>query len=171
MIRASLFVIPIMLFAQPSDAPPDAAQQMAIVSMMREAALNYAGRLEDFLCTQLMKRSVDTSGSEKHYKLLETQELELGYVAHTEHYRLRSVNGKTTDLAKRVRKQYWIPGGEFGSALQGIFDPKAAATFEWDHEEPAAGMRSCVFRYRIPATSSTYEIQADQDRVKMAHHG
>src|SRR5580700_8473604 len=99
---------------------PDVAGQMAMIARMRDAAINYADRLQDFLCTQLTTRSVDTSGSGKHWKVLETQELELGYIAHKEHYRLLKVNGKTTNLEKRVKKGYFIPGGEFGTSLRKI---------------------------------------------------
>jgi hypothetical protein len=158
------FALAIPAFGQ--DGP-----QMALIAKMRDAAAGYADRLQDFLCTQLTARSIDPSGSGKHWKVLETQELELGYIAHKEHYRLLKVNGKTTDLEKRVKKGYFRPGGEFGSSLLKIFDPKAAAVFEWDHEESAAGQRTCVFRYRVPVATTTLIMTADMDHVKMAHHG
>jgi hypothetical protein len=165
-----------LAFALVLDTPgqvstPGLAEQKAMIARMRDAAVNYADRLQDFLCTQLTTRSVDTSGSGKRWKVLETRELELGYVAHKEHYRLLKVNGKTTDMEKRVKKGYFIPGGEFGSSLRKIFDPQAAAQFAWDHEESIAGKRSCVFRYRVPVATTTMVINADADHVKMAHHG
>ncbi len=142
---------------------PAASDQTAMIARMREAALKYSDRLEDFLCTEVMTRSVGQAGANTHWKLLETQELELGYIAHGEHYRLLKVNGQTTDLEKRIRKGYFRPGGEFGTALRWIFDPKAAAEFNWDHD--------CVFRYRVPEPTSTYVMRADADYVRMAHHG
>jgi len=168
--KSALLLIPVTLFAQAS-APPATAGQTALIARMRDAALNYADRLQDFLCTQFMTRTVDTSGTGKHWKLLETQELDLGYISHKEHYRLLKVNGKDRDPGKKVKKGYWIPGGEFGSSLLTIFAPKVAAQFEWDHEESSPGARSCVFRYRVPVATSDYVIQADLDHVKMAHHG
>ncbi len=156
----------------PGQVPtPDAAAQQAMIARMRDAAINYADGLQDFLCTQLTTRSADSSGAGKHWKLLETRELELGYIEHKEHYRLLSVNGKTTDPEKGVKKGYFIPHGEFGTSLRWIFDPKAAAEFEWDHEEASAGKRSCIFRYRVPVATTTYTMRADADRVKLAHHG
>lgn len=82
-MRLILFLIPAMLSAQSSS--PD---RTAFVARMREVALSYADHLQDFLCTELLTRSADQSGSGKHYKLLETQELDLGYIEHHEHYRL-----------------------------------------------------------------------------------
>jgi hypothetical protein len=70
-----------------------------------------------------------------------------------------------------VKQGHWTPGGEFGSSLLYIFAAKVAAVFEWDHEESSAGMRACVFRYCVPVATSEYIINADQDHVKMAHHG
>jgi hypothetical protein len=151
--------------------PTGSSTQKALIDQMREAAVNYADRLQDFLCTQFTTRSEDSSGFGKHWKVLETQELELGYIAHKEHYRLVKVNGKTTDPDRRIKKGYFRPGGEFGTSLQRIFNPKAAAEFEWDHEESSAGKRSCVFRYHVPLETSTLVMTADLDQVKMAHHG
>jgi hypothetical protein len=161
------FALPLFAYGQGSDA----AGHEALVARMREAAVTYADRLQDFLCTQLTTRSTDGGSSRKHWRLLETRELELGYIAHKEHYRLLKVNGKTTDLEKRIKKGYFIPQGEFGTSLMKIFDPQAAAEFEWDHEEAIDGVRTCVFRYRVPVRTTTLMMHADGDRVKVAHHG
>ena len=172
MLKYALFLTPFVLLAQSaSTAPPAGIDRSALIARMRDAALNYADRLQDFLCTELTTRTADTSGTGKHWKRLETQELELGYIAHKEHSRLLKVNGKDRDPEKAVKKGYWNPGGEFGSSLLHIFAPKVAAQFDWDHEESSAGVRSCVFRYRIPVATSDYIIHADLDDVKMAHHG
>lgn len=166
-MRLLLFVLALASCAS-GQAPsnPD-----AFIARMREAAINYSDRLQDFLCTQTTKRSTDNGSSGKHWKLLETQELELGYIAHKEHYRLLKVNGKTTDLEKRIHKGYFRPSGEFGTSLMRIFDPHAAAEFVWDHDETNDGVRSCVFRYHVPLAASTLIMASDEDRVKMAHDG
>jgi hypothetical protein len=147
------------------------SEQKAILGRTCESAMAYAESLQDFVCTQLTTRTADTSGTGKHWKLLETQELELSYVSHKENYRLVKVNGETTGMEKRVKKGYFIPGGEFGSSLLLIFNPKANATFDWDHVEMSHGRRICVSRYRIPAATSTMVIHADADNVRMTHHG
>ncbi len=160
-----------LAFAMALCASGQATVPDALIPRMREAAVAYADHLQDFLCTQLTTRSTDDGSSGKHWRLLETRELELGYIAHKEHYRLLKVNGKTTDLEKRIKKGYFIPQGEFGTSLMKIFDPKAAAEFEWDREEAIGGMRTCVFRYRVPVTTTTLVMKADGDRVDVAHHG
>ncbi|SPE43454.1 conserved exported hypothetical protein [Candidatus Sulfopaludibacter sp. SbA3] len=150
---------------------PDAAEQAAIISRMRAAALNYADQLQDFICTQTTARSADGSSTGKHYKPLETQELELAYVAHRERTRLLKVNGETTNLEKRIKQGYFTSGGEFGSKLQQIFDPKANAEFQWDHEEQSTGKRSCVFRYNVPLATTNMVMQVNLQYIKLGYHG
>jgi len=137
---------------------------------MREAALGYSDRLQDFICTQMTTRSTDGSGT-GHWKLLETQELELSYVSHKENYRLLKVNGKSRNPEKRVKQGYFNPGGEFGTAFRWIFDPKVKAEFVWDHAEGVGTKRVCVFRYSVAASASTMIMHADLDRVPMGHRG
>jgi len=150
---------------------PDAPEKTAMIARMRTAALNYADQLKDFTCMQLMSRSADNSGTGKHFKPLETQELELAFVAHKENYKLLKVNGKTTDLEKRVKQGYFKPSGEFGTSLQKIFDPQANAEFEWDHGELSAGKRICVFRYNVPLASTTMVMRVNLQKVRLGHHG
>ncbi len=138
---------------------------------MREAALTYADRLQDFICTQITTRSADKSGTGKHWKLLEVQEVELSYVAHKENYVLLKVNGRSENIDKGIQPGYFRPGGEFGTALKSIFDSKADAEFNWDHEEPDGGQRLCVFRYRVPQATSMRGLQVDSDKVVFAYHG
>lgn len=166
MARMSSALLCLVLLVQPLGA-----QQQAVVAKMRDAALNYADRLQDFLCVESLVRTVDSSGSGKKWKLLESREVEVGYIGHKEHYRLLSVNGKAADAEKRIKRGYWNPGGQFGTALLLIFAPKAAAEFEWDHEETSDGKQSCVFRYKVPLATTTYGVQADLDHVKLGHHG
>jgi len=162
----------ILVLSAHGQAPaPDTPERKAIVVRMQEAALAYAGGLQNFTCTQHLTRSAGGSPTGPHWKLLDTQEAELDYVDRKEHYKLLSVNGETIDPAKRIKQgPYLTPGGEFASMLLKIFDPKAHAEFQWDHDETDAA-HTCVFRYNVPQASSTEVIQADRDRVQVGHRG
>jgi len=149
---------------------PDATARNHILARMKDAAVNYADRLQDFLCVQLIKRSKEDSGPFKHWQVLDTQEREVGYISHQEHYRVLSVNGKPPDVEK-IKPGYFLPSGEFGTALGYIFDPMSAAEFEWDHVERSGGKGLCVFRYRVTTAESTMIRYSDGDRVHMRHHG
>jgi hypothetical protein len=137
---------------------------------MKDTAVNYADRLQDFLCIQRIKRSKEDSGPFKRWQVLDTQEREVGYMSHQEHYRLLSVDGKPPGAAK-VKPGYFLPSGEFGTALGYIFDPKAAAQFEWDHAEQGGAQQVCVFRYRVSASESTIVMYSDGEQTYLGHHG
>jgi hypothetical protein len=163
LIRTVLLISALTSCVHAQIPEPDAAAQQAAISRMRAAALSYGDRLQDFIGIQLAARSADSSGTGKHWKRLETQELELSYVAHKEHYKLLKVNGDSTIRDGSIKQGYFTPNGEFGTALQKMFDPKANAEFEWDH--------GCVFRYRVPAATSTLVMQANLNSVKLGHRG
>ena len=162
-IRAVLLFSTLTTYAGAQGPEPDAVARTAMISRIRSAALSYGDRLQDFICIQLTARSADNSGAGKRWKRLETQELELSYVAHKEHYKLLKVNGSSTIRDRSIKQGYFIPSGEFGTKLQQIFDPKANAQFEWDHR--------CVFRYRVSAATSTMVMQANLNRVQLGHQG
>jgi hypothetical protein len=153
-----------------SSAPTPAAQR-TLIARMREAALNYGDRLQDFTCTQLTERFTDNESNGKHWKHIDNLEHQVDFVSHRERYRLQKVNGKTTDLGRRLKKGYFQPGGEFGSRLRKIFEPDQDAEFLWDRDEQIGGRRACVFRYRIPEATSTMAMQVDLESVTLGHHG
>ena len=165
-LRIALAVL--TLGAAAPGQPPDTT---AIVARMKEAALAYTDHLKNFTCTQSLTRNAGSSPTGPHWKLLDTQEAQLDYVDRKEHYQLLKVNGKTTDPEKRIKRGYFLPGGEFNSLLEKVFNPRAKAEFVWDHEEAGAGGRACAFRYNVPQASSTYVITADLDHVRLGHHG
>lgn len=138
---------------------------------MREAAVNYGERLQDFSCTQYTERSTDNGSNGKRWKHIDTLEHQVDYVDHHERYRLLNVNGKTNDLARRLMKGHFSPGGEFGSRLRHIFAPIAQAQFAWDRTEEIDGRRACVFRYRVGEETSTLAMEINGQSVTMGHHG
>jgi len=142
-----------------------------VISRMKEAARVYAERLQDFVCTQLQKRSIGSSPGGPHWKLLERQVSVLEYVNHKEHYSLLEVNGETLEPERRIKRGHFLPGGEYATALRKIFDPKAQAVFDWDREERSGAAHICVFRYSVPQATSTVIMQADADHVQLGHHG
>jgi hypothetical protein len=167
LLIAAAAILP-RLYAQTT---PDTAEQTAILERARAAALEYGARLQNFTCTRTVRRTADESGKGDHYKLLETQEGDLSYVDHKEHYQVLKVNGKTTKLDKRVTKGYFTPGGEFGSTLARVFEPKAAAVFTFDHVQTSGDRATCSFRYDVPQATTTMMLKANNDKYPLGHHG
>ncbi len=172
MRTAGLFAcVGLAISANCQPSAPDNAEQQAILSRIREGAISYADRLQDFTCIEITVRSAGGLGAHTHWKRLEQQELELTYVAHREGLKLLKVNGKPATAGKIKKGAYFSPGGEFGSYFRKVFDPKAQAEFDWDHEEALLGRRTCVFRYRVPRSTSTWSVTANADEIVMGHHG
>jgi hypothetical protein len=142
-----------------------------MIARIREAAINYGDGLENFSCTQDTERSTDNESKGKRWKRLDSLEHQVDYVDHHERYRLLKVNGKTNDLAKRVKLGHFLPGGEFGSRLRHIFVPIAEAKFTWDRDDEISGRRACVFRYRVAQETSTMAMQVNQQSITLGHHG
>lgn len=152
------------------ESAPNAARQRAILERMKDAAINYADRLQDFLCVETIERS-KREGLIKRWQALDTQEREAAYADHLEHYRALTVNGKPASDSNKIKPGYFLGGSEFGPALGYIFDPKNAAQFEWERVENSGSQRLCVFRYRVTTKEGTMAMQADQDRIALQHHG
>lgn len=157
-----------IMFAQAS--APDEARRQGILERMKDAALNYGSRLQDFLCVEVVKRSTD-AGIVKHMHPLDTQEREVTYLNHKERYRDLTVNGKPASPTNQIKPGYFLGGSEFGEALNYIFAPKNAAKFEWDHVENSSTQRLCVFRYRVTTKDSTMVEFANGATIVLQHHG
>ncbi len=154
----------------PSDQYEDLAKFMAThqntLARVKDYARGYIERLQDFTCNQTKTRSVDSSGTGSKYKLQETQEHELSYVDHKEHYTLVKLNGKPVRRGSQVRGgvQTW---GEFGSLLAGVFDKGAKAEFTWDRQEGG----QCIYRYHVEKKNSSLMMRLGTERYVYAHHG
>jgi hypothetical protein len=138
---------------------------------MRESAINYGARLENFSCTQYTERFTDNGSKAKHWKHLDSLVHQVDCVDHVERYGLLKVNGKSNDAAKRLKLGHFLPGGEFGSRLRHVFAPAAEAEFTWDRAEEIGGRRACVFRYRVAEQTSTMAMQVNQQSITLGHHG
>jgi hypothetical protein len=169
--RAGLLLAALVYPAAFAQTVPAPADPQALIERARAYALAYSKSLANFTCTRLITRSADDSTTGNRYKQLETQEGELRYVDRKETYEVQKINGETTKLDKHVKKGYFIPGGEFGASLAKIFAPQAKAEFTFDRAETSQGRPSCIFRYNVPQSTTTYGITADGTGYPLAHHG
>lgn len=137
------------------------------VVRMREAALSYGDRLQNFTCTEILARAIGPSPDGMKWKPLETQEWEVNYVDHREHRTLLRVNGDEIEPEKQMKHGYFQGYGQFGEALHKILDPKVKAQFEFDRQEG----QTCAYRYRAAQANSTAGVHADRDDLQLGHHG
>ncbi len=154
----------------PTEPPPSSEEQQAIISEIREYAMNYSKSLPDFICTQVTRKYMAQTGQDDfhpHETVLE----HLTYFDQQEHYKVTMVNDHVVDLSHEA-----VGGassaGDFGSMMKVTLWPKADALIEFDHWGTLRGNLCYVFSYRITSGNSDYSIQfGPSDRIVVGYKG
>jgi len=138
--------------------------QAAILDGARAYALAYTKKLPDFICTQVTDRTrmlvaglgsaasseIYKSANEVHGSYARRIEEKLTYFNQQEHYEVVSIDDDKAHGAKHTDFRGAISSGEFGSALNDIFDPRSMATFKFERMEDVRGRTAFVFSYQVP---------------------
>jgi hypothetical protein len=95
-----------------------------LIARTKTWTAEYDERLQNFLCIQQMTRCKGAVGPAPNWEVLERQELEVSYQDKKVGYRRIKVDDKTDGLEKRVKKGYFIPGGEFAARRSNAPTPK-----------------------------------------------
>jgi hypothetical protein len=142
--------------------PSDEEQRHAIETA-REIAVQYTGKLPDFICTEQVERANRTipsstipagfEGAVRADKLT----IQLSYFERKEEQKLVAINGNQTHKPLDSLEGL-ITGGEFGSLLRGIFDPSSAADFQWKETANLLQRKANVYTYRIARAHSHYIV-------------
>jgi hypothetical protein len=160
--------------------PPTSQEQAAIITEVREYALNYSKTLPDFICTQVTRRYAAPApgtrgggsvGSDPTWYALDTLTIKLSYFEQKEDYKLILVNNTmTTQDYKTLGGS--TTTGDFGSMMKEIFEPASQAHFEWDHWGTLRGRRVLAFNYRVAQSRSQWHIVYDKKLdIVPAYHG
>jgi len=149
--------------------PPSAEEQAAIITEVREYALNYSKSLPNFLCTEVTRRKAAPpvgsryagGAAEPSYQTMDTLTIRLSYYEQKEDYKLILINNNVTT------QDYKSLGGatttgDFGSMMKEIFEPSTEARFEWDHWGTLRGRLTLVFAYRVEQSRSHWHINWDR---------
>jgi hypothetical protein len=167
---------PIVPQAPPTPIPPPSSEeQAAIISDVREYALNYSKNLPDFICTQVTRRYAapmpgtrwgGSSLSEPSWQAQDVLQIRLSYFQQKEKYTVVLANNTI------VNKDYEQMGGsksfgEFGSMLREIFEPSTEARFEWDHWGTLRGKRVMAFSYHVLQSRSQYRLVVEDAKLSI----
>lgn len=168
-----------VLKAEASRLSPD---QERVLESARAAALQYTQRLPDFICTQTTQREYSslsnpftgltgvsastaasqmspvTPGGAGANSLIEEK---LTFFNQKESYEVTSIDGKKVSGIDHMLFQGAISAGEFGSALNQIFDPQSHAVFTWHRTENIHGRRAYVFDFHVPPEGGITVIHRD----------
>jgi hypothetical protein len=167
---------PIAPEARPTPIPPPSSEeQAAIITDVREYALNYSKNLPDFICTQVTRRYAapmpgtrwgGSSLSEPSWQAQDVLQIRLSYFQQKEKYTVVLANNAV------VNKDYEQMGGsksfgEFGSMLREIFEPSTEARFEWDHWGTLRGKRVMAFAYHVSQSRSQYRLVVEDAKLSI----
>jgi len=111
--------------------PPSQGDFQAIVSEIRDNALNYTKSLPNYLCTQITKRHIDPgTGSFRDSDIILEQ---LSFFDQKENYTVKMVNNSmvTNNSVQHDKLGGATSSGEFGSILRAIFSPESEGQFTW----------------------------------------
>jgi hypothetical protein len=167
---------PIVPEAPPTPIPPPSSEeQAAILSDMREYALNYSKNLPDFICTQVTRRYAapmpgtrwgGSALSEPSWQAQDVLHIRLSYFEQKEKYTVVLANNAI------VNKDYEQMGGsksfgEFGSMLREIFEPSTEARFEWDHWGTLDRKLVMAFAYHVSQSRSQYRLVVEDAKLSI----
>ncbi len=146
--------------APPPIPPPPLAEQKAILEQVREYAMNYSKSLPNFLCTQVVRRYYDDTGTEV-WSQMDTLTARLSFFEQKEDYKLVMINNRSTTQSYQALGGA-TSSGEFGSMLHELFEPKTQATFQWLRWATLRGKRAHVYSYRVEQVNSQWHLNFDR---------
>jgi hypothetical protein len=160
--------------------PPSSEEQGAIMTEVREYALNYSKSLPNFLATEVTRRKAAPPAASRYgggraaepsYQTMDTLTVRLSYYEQKEDYKLILINNApTTQDFKTLGGA--TSTGEFGSLLRDIFEPYTQARFEWDHWGLLRGKRVMAFQYHVEQANSRWNLEYEhKDHIIPAYSG
>jgi len=153
--------------------PPD---QPGVLESVRVSALQYTGKLPDFICTQITHRTstaafsapigrgLNSNAAGTRWDVDDVVEEKLTYIGKAEEYEVVKINGKAAKGVDHLQLQGVFTAGEFGSALHDVFDPNSQTSFSWDRIEHIHGQEAYVYAFRVPQEHGATVIHRDPDR-------
>jgi hypothetical protein len=146
--------------AQQNPAPPSANDQRVLLARVRQEALRYQRELPDFICTQLTTRSIDESGTGKHWKRRDSLEVEDVYVSGFVNHKLIQLDGMAAHKNYRQLTGFLSETvlHSVGFLPAWLFGPQAKTQFEWIRGSTLDGRQVQVFSVHLPASDSKLTI-------------
>lgn len=155
----------------PQPPPLDSVRQKEVLDQIRNYAASYVQSLPNYLCVEVIERSVSFNGGEDFHPQ-DKVFIKLSFSEGKENYKVYLVNNKSvdTDLDKLGGA---ISSGEFGSLMKSIFDKKSQADIQWARWGKLRGKVMPVFSYFIDSGHSDYSLDYDRgaQRIFTAYKG
>jgi len=150
-ILTFLAALSLVVSAQPR---PSSTEQSKTIEAARASSLNYAQKLPNFICSELVEQSTQVAN-----RLVPGDKIaiELTYFGQKEKYKVVTINGKPTTQTYQSLAGL-VTGGEFGTMLFRIFDPASAAVFQWKDWTTVDKRRSAAYSYHVAREHSHHIV-------------
>ena len=146
---------------------PSDAETAALIERSRQKALDYTQQLPDFICTEVVHRSISSDGGRQANDILT---IKLGYSKRGEEHKLESINGKPTN-SKYADLEGATSTGQFGGILRVIFNPASQGAFDWQSWKTVRKKRLAVLEYAVSAANSPYYLGHQGRKAIVGLHG
>ncbi len=171
---------PLFLNAQSGSSPPAAPSPAGsaptpsqgsaepLIERAREAAFQFSKKLPNFICEELMSRSVERGRDDE--TPLDRVAAEITYEDGQESYHNVRINDRPTDKPMEELGGSWSTG-EFGSTLLELFHPATQAQFQPGGASPISGFNAQVYDFQVSSENSHWRVQAGSQTVLAAYEG
>lgn len=145
------------------------AEPVSLIERAREQVAAYTSQLPNFICREVMTRTVrESRGGGWH--TLDVVEADLVYEDGKEDYRNIRVGGKP-QKSGMAELDGSSSTGEFASTLLSLFWPKTDAEFHFARTTTVNGNESTVYDFSVRQANSTWNVNADGRSAKPAYKG
>lgn len=134
-------------------------------------ALDYGTVLPNLICQQTTRRLRD----ERHNGNWQLRDKLVEVLTYVNHQESRTVVAGEVNNQKKDEKTMseigMISTGEFGMALNNVFNPDSKALFTWKQTGMLRGEPAEIFDYRIAQESSKFALTVPNASIKVGYHG
>jgi VWFA-related protein len=138
--------------------PPTAEEAEQLIADARDRAVGYKNGLPNFMCVELINRSLDATGTGR-WKHSDTITELLKYREKNESRTVLEVNGSPASSPDPEAISGAQSTGEFGGVLDAVFEPKAKADFKWKETDALGSGTVQVFDYRVEKENSSFSVE------------
>jgi VWFA-related protein len=151
--------------------PPTVEEAEQLIADARDRAVGYKNGLPNFMCVELINRSVDATGTGQ-WKHNDTITELLKYREKSESRMVLEVNGKPPASPDAEAINGAQSTGEFGSVLDAVFEAKTKADFKWKETDSLGSGTVQVFDYSVAKDNSTFTVEGSNGLVPIVgYHG
>jgi VWFA-related protein len=151
--------------------PPTDDESKALIEDARERAIGYKTGLPNFMCVEVINRSLDASGAGR-WKHRDTITELMKYREQNESRIVLEIDGRPPASTDPDAIKGPKSTGEFGAVLDAVFEPSAKAEFKWKETDALGAGTVQVYDYRVLKQNSSFSVEGSNGMAPtVSFHG